>query len=149
MNKYNELTIIPCHSNQNIVDTKFIYKIKNPKSPIPPKNFNLVCKGFTQVLSKDYIDTLTPIPKPTTIRFLFTFAVGNYLHIHTFDLKTTFVFQISINLSILNDYPRYDYPKYPHERYILLLNKSLYGLKQSAWLWSYNVKNKLSKLGFQ
>ena len=39
-------------------------------------------------------------------------------------------------------------PQYPRNDYVLLALKSLYSFKQSAYLWSNDIKDKMLNLGF-
>ena len=39
-------------------------------------------------------------------------------------------------------------PQYPRSDYVPLALKSLYGFKQSAYLWSNDIKDKMLNLGF-
>ena len=44
--------------------------------------------------------------------------------------------------------PGYEHPQYPRDKYVLQVNKSLYGLKQAGNLYANDQKKKLLDLGF-
>ena len=147
--KNNTFTIVPRPNDHNVVSIKFTWRIKFPETPNPIYKARWVARGFTQIPGEDYDETFAPVPKATTIRFLFSYAAGKKLYTYHFDVETAFLLSELEKIIYAEQPAGYEDPKYPSKDYVLLLNKALYGLKQSAWLWSTNVKNKLLSLGFR
>jgi len=127
-----------------------MYKLKFPKTEQPIYKARFVARGFSQIPGEDYTDTFAPVPKSATIRLLFSHAAANQLYAHHFDIETVFLIP-DIDTTIYTKQPTgYVDPKYPAEDYVLLIiNKGLYGLKQSGYLWSTNVKAKLTSHGYK
>ena len=147
--KNDVFTIVPRPTDHNVVSTKFIFRVKDSETADPLYKSRWVARGFTQIPGEDYDDTFAPVPKATTIRFLFSYAAGNKLYAYHFDVETAFL-MTEIDKIIYAEQPAgYEDPKHPAKNWVLLLNKGLYGLKQSAWLWSNNVKSKLISKGFR
>lgn len=74
--KNNTWELVPPCSTQNIVGTKWIYRIKcDATGAITQYKARLVAKGFYQHESIDYTETYSPVIKPTTIRVVLTLAI--------------------------------------------------------------------------
>ena len=103
-----------------------------------------VAQGFSQRIGIDYEETFAPTAHMPSVRMLVQIAVQMGFLIHQMDVKNAY----------LNSY--IDRPIYMVQpqgfiedpRLICKLNKSLYGLKQSARLWNTTLNNflKIRKL---
>jgi len=147
--KNNTFSIVPRPQDRNIIKTKFAWKTKFPETENPIYKARLVAQGFSQAPGEDYSDTFSPVPKSTSIRLLFAHAAGNALHAHHFDVETAFLIPDLDRTIYCEQPPGFEDHRYPRKDYVLLINKGLYGLKQSALLWSNDVKSKLLKLGYK
>jgi hypothetical protein len=145
--KNGVFTIVPRPKDHNVISTKFVFKIKDSETSGPRYKSRWVARGFTQLKGQDYDDTFAPVPKATTIRFLLSYAAGNKLYAYHFDVETAFLISEIDKILYAEQPAGYEDPEHPFEDYVLLLNKGLYGLKQSNWLWSTNVKKKLVSKG--
>ena len=142
--KNKTFTIVPRPTDHNVISTKFVYKLKFPETEEPIYKARFVARGFSQIPGEDYTDTFAPVPKTTTIRFLFSQAAANKLHAHHFDIETAFLIP-DIDTVVYAEQPAgYIDPNYPAKDYVLLINKGINGLKQSGYLWSTNIKTKLT-----
>ncbi|XP_019176080.1 PREDICTED: uncharacterized protein LOC109171505 [Ipomoea nil] len=76
----------------NIIGCKWVFRIKR-KSDGTVECFKarLVAKGFNQILGEDYLETYSPVVKPTTIRLLLAFAVSNGWTMRQLDVHNAFL----------------------------------------------------------
>lgn len=129
--------------NVQVLDTKWVYSYKALEEEDCKYKARLVVRGFAQKMY-DNNDMYSPVAKMTTIRMLL--ILGNQLgfHFKQFDVKAAY----------LNGVLKEDVYIYPpkgvtcKENDVLKLNKSLYGLKQSAKCWNDKVNTILLNLGF-
>uniref|UniRef100_A0A0A8Y2X1 Reverse transcriptase Ty1/copia-type domain-containing protein n=1 Tax=Arundo donax TaxID=35708 RepID=A0A0A8Y2X1_ARUDO len=76
--KNNTWYLVPSEKGRNIIDCKWVYKIKRKAdSTIDTYKARLVVKGFKQRYRIDYEDTFSPVVKATTMRTILSIAVSN------------------------------------------------------------------------
>lgn len=133
LNENNTWNLVKAPNNVQIVDSKWVYKIKknNPNGVIKYKA-RLVARGFTQKYAENYWDTYAPVVKCSTIRLLLAMAVECNLMVDQIDVR---------NAYIKSDLKESIYMKQPKgfesdENMVCKLNKSLYGLKQAGYEWN-------------
>lgn len=79
-NKTWSLTQLP--SNCRAVGCKWVVKLKkNPNGSISKYKARLVAKGFHQQAGLDFLETFSPVVKPTTIRIVLTISLARGLPI--------------------------------------------------------------------
>lgn len=127
-----------------ILDSMPLAKIKrNPDGTIAKYKARLVARGDKQTESS-YDETFAPVTKHTTLRIVVATASAEGMELHQMDVKTAFLH---------GDLDRPIYLRLPPdakgERKIVLLRKSLYGLKQSPRLWNKNLDTYLVSEGFR
>jgi Reverse transcriptase (RNA-dependent DNA polymerase) len=72
----NTWTLVPTSQATNIVDCKWVFKTKrNSNGTVQRHKTRLVVKGYTQEEGIDFIETFSPVIKPSTIRLIVTLAV--------------------------------------------------------------------------
>ncbi|KAL1488506.1 hypothetical protein ABEB36_014972 [Hypothenemus hampei] len=140
--------MVPKPENKNLVDSKWVFKIK-PTEDKNGKHYKarLCARGFTQKEGEDYFEIFSPITKFDSIRTVLSIAAARKYNIMQFDIKTAF-----LNGKLNEDI----YMKPPEglklnkdQNLVCLLQKSLYGLKQSSRCWNNTFTNFLHSYGFR
>jgi hypothetical protein len=128
------------HQKHWFVGTRWVFKLKDENPPIAKARF--VAKGFSQQHGVNYDETYAPVVKPGTLRVLFQVAAYLRCEIHQMDVVTAFLNSTS-SAQVLAQQPEgYTDPDFPD--HVLLLLKTLYGLKQSAFDWYNTFKGVLT-----
>jgi hypothetical protein len=144
----NTWHLVPSHRASNIVDCKWVYKIKRRQDgSVDRYKARLVAKGFKQRHGIDYSDTFSPVVKPTTIRLVISLAVSRGWSLQQLDVHNAFLHGVLEEDVFMRQPPRYvDTSK---SDYVCKLDKALYGLKQAPRAWYSRLSNKLKALGFK
>ena len=134
--------VVPKPPNTNIVICKWVYKLKrSADGNIARYKARLVARGFTQAYGIDYTDTYVPVTRLKTIRLLFALAVEKDWEIRQIDVKTAYL-NGDLDEEIFMAPPEgYNVP----QGHVLLLKKSLYGLKQAGRQWYKCLKDTMSR----
>ncbi|KAJ0882624.1 putative RNA-directed DNA polymerase [Helianthus annuus] len=141
-------TLVPQVPNANIVDCKWVYKLKRDQTgAITRYKARLVAKGFNQQPGIDYHETFSPVVKATTIRVVLSLAVSQRWPLRQLDVQNAFLHGDLQETVYLRQPPGFvDQTKPDH---VCLLHKSLYGLKQAPRAWFNRLSGALTALGFQ
>jgi hypothetical protein len=117
----------------------------------------LVARGFTQRHGVDYTETFAPTLALKSFRTLVALAAAHGLKLYQADVPTAFV-RSDLEEEVLMDPPEIpsdllhllNNPTYFEcdKDHLLLLNRALYGLKQSPRTWYKNIRTFLLSLGF-
>ncbi|CAL4187015.1 unnamed protein product, partial [Meganyctiphanes norvegica] len=120
------------------IGNRWIFSVKiDPNGSYRYKS-RLVAQGFSQTPGINYTDTFAPTARMTTIRIIINIAVQEGFPVH----------QMDVNNAYLNSNLDFDvYMRQPEGfveqgiNYTCKLNKGLYGLKQSGFLWNDMIVN--------
>ncbi|MBW0566499.1 hypothetical protein O181_106214 [Austropuccinia psidii MF-1] len=137
----------PARTDQNIkpLSTTWVFKQKTDEDGNLSKYKARQCiRGFNQKEGIDYLEVFSPTGRLSSLRLLLTL-----FHIHKYPIE-----QMDVGCAFLNGKPEETlhifrppgYFEYP-ETDIFVLNKSLYGLKQSPCCWHKVLKNTLISIG--
>ena len=105
-----------------------------------------MARGFTQVEGIDYEETFAPTAKFVTIRVIIALATSLRWPLEQADIDTAFLWS-DIKEDIFMQQPK-GHVDESHPNYVCKLQKSLYGLKQSAHLWNRLLSKTLRIFGF-
>mmetsp|Transcript_25531 Transcript_25531/g.30985 ORF Transcript_25531/g.30985 Transcript_25531/m.30985 type:complete len:1362 (+) Transcript_25531:1568-5653(+) len=117
----------------NIVNTKFIYKLKRTSDGgIERYKARLVAQGFTQQYGVDYTDTFAPVSQVLSVRLVLILSVQYGLSVHHVDVKCAFL-NATLKEEVYIRLPKgFEIGGKSYGRAL----KSIYGLKQAAHDWS-------------
>ncbi len=139
------LTELP--AGKHTIGCKWVFKVKSDSYGKPCRyKARLVAKGFSQKYGEDYEVTFAPVAKQSTFRTLLAVAAARNLKVRHYDVKTAFL-NGDIKEELYMCQPE-GYVVPGKEHLVCKLNKSLYGLKQSAKAWNTKMNDVLLKQGF-
>jgi len=85
-------TLVPPHPTMNVIGSRWVYKIKrHVDGQVAQYKARLVARGFTQQEGIDYLETFSPVIKPTTVRLVLTIAVSYGWIIYQLDVHNAFL----------------------------------------------------------
>jgi len=141
-------TLVPNCPSMNVVGSRRVYKIKRrADGSIDRYKACRVARGFTQQEGINYIETFSPVVKPTTVRLILTIIVTCGWFIHQLDVHNAFLNGI-LQEEVYNEQP----PGFSHptlSSHVCHLYKSIYGLKQAPRAWYTRLNDYLISLGFR
>lgn len=148
LNKNQTWKLMPLPKGKNAVGCKWVFKIKELSDGRPNRfKARLVAQGFSQKYGIDYDEVFAPVVKHTSLRVLLSIAGKRNYYVKHFDAKTAF-----LNGTIKEEI----YMKPPpgqilrgEENLVYKLNRSIYGLKQSARAWNETLNIALRRHGFE
>lgn len=132
----------------NLVGCKWIFRIKrNSDGSIDRFKARLVAKGFHQRPGVDYLETFSPVIKPTTVRLVLSIAISNGWSLRQLDVNNAFL-QGNLSETVYMAQPPgfIDTDKPTH---ICKLHKAIYGLKQAPRAWYHELRQFLLDSGFK
>jgi len=106
----------------------------------------LVAKGFKQHSGVDYIESFSPVIKPSTIRIILALVVHFDWPIKQFDVSNAFLHGTLLEEVYMEQLQGFVDATQPD--YVCKLHKSIYGLKQAPRAWFHYLSTTLLELGF-
>ena len=154
LNKRNVFgPIIPVPKTVKPVGYKWVFvRKRNEKNEIIRYKARLVAQGFSQRPGIDYDETYSPIMDAITFRYLISLAVSKKLEMRLMDVVTAYLYE-SLDSDIYMKIPEgFKMPEAlstkPKEMYLIKLQRSLYGLKQSGRMWYNCLSDYLINKGY-
>ncbi|WVZ02051.1 hypothetical protein V8G54_022857 [Vigna mungo] len=146
LKKNNTWRLVELPKGKKVIGSKWIFKKKEatPGGEKARYKARLVAKGFTQIEGVDYHEIFAPVVKHCSVRVLMAIVAHCNLHLEQLDVRTAFLH---------GDLEETIYMKQPDgfavDDRVCLLQKSLYGLKQSPRQWYRKFDDFLIKLNFK
>ncbi|WVZ03280.1 hypothetical protein V8G54_024086 [Vigna mungo] len=146
LKKNNTWRLVDLPKGKKVVGSKWIFKKKEaiPGGEKARYKARLVAKGFTQIEGVDYHEIFAPVVKHCSVRVLMAIVTHCNLHLEQLDVRTAFLhgdLEETIYMKQLEGFAVDDR--------VCLLQKSLYGLKQSPRQWYRKFDDFLIKLNFK
>ncbi len=137
---------VPLPQTQRPLPTRWTFDTKkDEQGNILRYRSRLVARGDRQIPGIDFTDTYAPTVNIQCIRILLFLAVQHDFEIDQLDVKTAFLIP-KLNEDIYIYPPQHYHLKTPG--YVLKLQKTLYGLRQAARAWYFEVRNYLTSINF-
>jgi hypothetical protein len=147
LQKNNTWRLVPPQRGKNIIDCKWVYKIKRKQDgSLDRYKARLVAKGFKQRYGIDYEETFSPVVKAATIRIILSIAVSRNWTLRQLDVHNAFLHGILKEEVYMRQPPGYENKEHPG--YMCKLDKAIYGLKQAPRAWFSRISKKLIDLDF-
>lgn len=133
LKKNNTWQLVKRYDKSDVVDCRWVYKLKHQTDGSVKYKARLVARGFSQVYGENYWDTYAPVVKSSTIRMLMACAVERDMCVEQIDVRNAYV---------KSDLKEIIYMRQPYgfeeggDDVVCKLNKSLYGLKQAGFEWN-------------
>ena len=146
LNDNNTWSIVDLPLNAKPISTRWVYKIKKNDDKSLTYKARLVARGFEQIYGLNYIDKYAGVIKQQTFKAIFAIATIKGYIIRKIDMKSAFTQGNLLDTIYLKQPEGYIDPKQPEK--VLLLNKALYGLVQSAHIWFNLLSKEIKALGY-
>jgi hypothetical protein len=133
-------TLVPLPKGKALTGSRWALTLKLTSSGQVDKfKARFVAKGFSQVPGRDFGETSAPVPQWTTIRTALALAAHLDLEIDNMDVETAFL-HAPLDEEIYVQQPEGFEQHGPNgEELVWRLEKSLYGLRQSALNWNRTI----------
>lgn len=133
-------------SNSRVVGCKWIFKKKQEAAGKLRFKARLVAQGFSQREGVDYNEIFSPVVKQRSIRLMLALVNYHDMELEQMDVKTAFLYG-ELEEEILMKQPE-GFVIRAEENLVCLLQKSLYGLKQSPRQWNKRFDQFMIRHGY-
>lgn len=133
--------------SEKIFTSKWVFKIKKKVDEPDIYKARVVIRGFEQRQGVDYFETFAPTVNPTTVKIFHAICFLKKLEQRTYDIKGAYL-DSTLAERILMEIPEGANIQTNLKDPIILLQKSLYGLRQSCRNFYLLLKDTLLLIGF-
>jgi hypothetical protein len=139
-------TIVELPPGKKAIGSGWVFRIKrNADGSIERYKARIVAKGFSQRPGIDFTEVFAPTFRPSTLRLILALAATHDLELRSLDVSSAFT-NGDLDEEIYMIQPEGFHQGGPNM--VCKLNKSLYGLKQSARQWNKKLHAALSDMNF-
>ncbi|GJZ47050.1 ribonuclease H-like domain-containing protein [Tanacetum coccineum] len=140
-------TLVPRPPDTNIVRCMWLFRHKYlADGTLSRYKERLVANGSTQLEGVDVDETFSLVVKPGTIRTVLSLAASRHWPIHQLDVKIDFLHG-DLSETVYMHQPL-GFRDSVHIDYVCLLQRSLYGLKQTPRAWVQRFASYITRVGF-
>ena len=144
-NKTWDLVDVP--ADKNIIGCKWVFKVKrNGDGSINRYKAQFVVRGYSQEAGVDYDEIYAPVARYNSIQTVLAIANALDFELHQMNVKTTFL-NVKSDQEFYMAQPDACVQK-EHPNKVCKLNRSIYGLKQSARCWNLEIDSYLKSSGY-
>ena len=143
--------VVELPSGRRPITAKWVFKIKRDKhGRITRYKARIVARGFTQIEGIDYQETYAPVVRHSSMRTVLAASASFGLHVHQYDVDTAYLYgeleeQIFMKIP---DGAEEEAGGVTTEGAVWILDRGLYGLKQSGRVWYDDIDAHLKLIGF-
>lgn len=131
----------------NAVGSKWVFKPKfHPDIALEWLKARLVVKDFHQESGVDFLETYSPVIRPTTIRVVLSLACSQGWELCQCDIDNIFLHGNLTELVFMAQPPGFRDPVHPN--HVCQLARPIYGLEQSSGVWYDQISEVLLSFGF-
>ena len=124
-------TLVPLHSNQNVVGCKWVFRIKcHADGSIERYKARFVAKGLHQQPGIDYDETYDPVIKPTMVCTILSLAISAGWSVQQIDIQNAFLHGTLFEDVFMAQPPCFQHSQFLH--HVCKLQKAIHGLKQAS-----------------
>lgn len=144
----NTWTLVPLPEGRKAIGSKWVYKEKrNEENQVVKHKARLVAQGYAQRSGVDVDDVFAPVTCQATFRTFLSVAAKNGMHVRHLDVKTAYLYGHLEEEVFMRQPPGFVVPGKEH--LVCRLQRSIYGLRQSARCWNRRLDEVLLKSGFK
>jgi hypothetical protein len=130
----------------NLVSCKWVFAVKSKDGFVIRFKARLVARGFSQQYGVDYTETYSPVVKYRTLRILLALIAIQDLTLELMDVQTAYL-NAPLKERVYMRQPEGFEQGGPNQ--VCLLQRALYGLKQSGREWNTHLNEFVLSLGFK
>jgi Reverse transcriptase (RNA-dependent DNA polymerase)/GAG-pre-integrase domain/gag-polypeptide of LTR copia-type len=126
-----------------------VFRLKRDADGKPIRwKVRLVFKGFEQIYGKDYTSTTSPTARMESWRILLHIAAAMDWDAQQIDVKTAFLYGLlpDNETQYMEQPPGFEEPGM--ENHVWMLQRGLYGMKQSGRIWNQTMNDAMLSWGF-
>ena len=143
--EHNTFDFVTKPKDAKLITGRWVFSIKTDINGNIRYKARWVARGFLQVYGLNYTDTYAPMSRMTSIRALMFFCANFVFLAHQLDVTTAYL-NATVDSVIFMEQPK----GFSNDKTkVCRLNKSLYGLKQSAKLWNDTIHQFLISCKFR
>jgi len=140
--------LVPRTTRDRIINTQWVFRVKQAEDgKIERCKARLVANGLRQVEGCDYTHTFSPVVRANSVRTVLTIAISKKWDIKQIDVSNAFLHGRLDEKVIVTQPKGFEDPRYPD--HVCLLQRALYGLKQSPRMWYRRLRDFLVKIKFR
>jgi hypothetical protein len=141
--------LVPKPKGAHVVSTRWVFDVKQKDGAIDRFKARLVARGYTQKEGVDYSlqELYAPTMKGKTLRMLMLLAARDDADVRQFDISVAFLHAL-LEETVYVSQPE-GFVVEGKEDWVYVLDKAMYGLKQSPRAFGKHLAKCLVKIGFK